>query len=54
MTLYQAYVVLRHHSDWREGKRVDMVKSDKLTQALELIKHDDEKVRDFGVSFGIE
>jgi methylenetetrahydrofolate reductase (NADPH) len=26
----------------------------KLTQALELIKHDDEKVRDFGVSFGIE
>lgn len=27
---------------------------DKLTQALELIKHDDEKVRDFGVTFGIE
>jgi hypothetical protein len=27
---------------------------EKLTQALELIKHDDEKVRDFGVTFGIE
>ena len=37
MTLYQAYVVLRHHAEWREGNRVDMVKADKLTQAIEII-----------------
>jgi hypothetical protein len=45
MTLYQAYVVLKHHSDWREGRRVDMVKADKLTQALEIIlNHLDKKL----------
>ena len=37
MTLYQAYVVLKHHADWRQGKREDMVKPQKLTEALNVI-----------------
>jgi hypothetical protein len=37
MTLYQAYMVLQHHADWREGKKPDMVKPEKLTQALDIV-----------------
>ena len=37
MTLYQAYAVLRHHAEWREGKRDEMVKADKLSQALHIV-----------------
>ena len=37
MTLYQAYVILQTHADWRKGKHDNMVKSEKLTEALELV-----------------
>lgn len=37
MTLYQAYKVLKQHADWREGKVAEMVKSEKLSQALEIV-----------------
>lgn len=37
MTLYQAYVILKHHAEWRQGNQSDMVKPERLTQALELV-----------------
>lgn len=37
MTLYQAYVVLKYHAEWRQGEHLEMVKPEKLTQALGVI-----------------
>jgi hypothetical protein len=37
MTLYQAYVVLKQHAEWREGNTIEMVKHERLTQALNLV-----------------
>ena len=40
MTLYQAYVVLKQHAEWREGNTIEMVKHERLTQALKVILND--------------
>jgi glycerol-3-phosphate O-acyltransferase len=40
MRLYQAYVVLKHHAEWRQGEHAEMVKPERLTQALNLILND--------------
>ena len=40
MTLYQAYVVLKQHAEWREGNTIEMVKHERLTQALNVILND--------------
>lgn len=40
MTLYQAYVVLKYHAEWRQGEHSEMVKPEKLTQALNVILND--------------
>ena len=40
MTLYQAYVVLKYHAEWRQGEHAEMVKPEKLTQALNVILND--------------
>jgi hypothetical protein len=37
MTLYQAYVVLNYHAEWRQGKHAEMVKPERLTQALNIV-----------------
>ena len=37
MTLYQAYVVLKQHAEWREGNTIEMIKHERLTQALNVI-----------------
>jgi hypothetical protein len=37
MTIKQAYKVLKHHADWREGRTVDMVSPTELSKALEIV-----------------
>jgi hypothetical protein len=37
MTLYQAYVVLKYHAEWRQGEHAEMVKPERLTQALNVV-----------------
>ena len=37
MTIKQAYKVLKHHADWRQGLNNDMVEPAQLTKALEIV-----------------
>jgi len=37
MTIKQAYKVLKHHADWRQGLNNDMVQPEQLTKALEIV-----------------
>jgi hypothetical protein len=37
MTIKQAYKVLKHHADWRQGLNNDMVEPTQLTKALEIV-----------------
>ena len=37
MTIKQAYKVLKHHADWRQGVVPDMVEPAQLTKALEIV-----------------
>ncbi len=37
MTIKQAYKVLKHHADWRQGNTSEMVTPADLTKALEIV-----------------
>jgi hypothetical protein len=37
MTIKQAYKILMHHADWRQGKHSEMVSPADLTKALEIV-----------------
>ena len=37
MTLKQAYRILKHHAEWRNGAVTEMVSPSDLTKALEVI-----------------
>jgi hypothetical protein len=37
MTIKQAYKVLKHHADWRQGINSQMVEPAQLTKALEIV-----------------
>ena len=37
MTIKQAYKVLKHHADWREGRTAEMVSPAELSKALEIV-----------------
>ena len=37
MTIKQAYKVVKHHADWRQGLNNDMVEPAQLTKALEIV-----------------
>ena len=37
MTIKQAYNVLKHHADWRQGLNNDMIEPAYLTKALEIV-----------------
>jgi hypothetical protein len=37
MTIKQAYKILKHHADWRDGKIAEMVSPAELTKALEIV-----------------
>ena len=37
MTIKQAYKVLKHHAEWRQGLNNDMVEPAQLTKALEIV-----------------
>ena len=37
MTIKQAYKILMHHADWRQGKESEMVSPADLTKALEIV-----------------
>jgi len=37
MTIKQAYKILMHHADWRQGKHSEMVTPADLTKALEIV-----------------
>ena len=37
MTIKQAYKVLKHHADWRQGLKSEMVEAAQLTKALEIV-----------------
>lgn len=37
MTIKQAYKVLKHHADWREGRIAEMVSPTELSKALEIV-----------------
>lgn len=37
MTIKQAYNVLKHHADWREGRTAEMVSPADLSKALEIV-----------------
>jgi hypothetical protein len=37
MTIKQAYKILKHHADWRDGRIAEMVSPTDLTKALEIV-----------------
>ena len=37
MTIKQAYKILKHHADWRQGITSDMVTPAELSKALEVV-----------------
>jgi hypothetical protein len=37
MTIKQAYKILKHHADWRDGRIAEMVSPADLTKALEIV-----------------
>ena len=37
MTIKQAYKVLKHHADWRQGLNNEMIEPAQLTKALEIV-----------------
>jgi hypothetical protein len=37
MTVKQAYKILKHHADWRQGNTSEMVSPADLTKALEIV-----------------
>lgn len=37
MTIKQAYKVLKHHADWREGRTAEMIEPAQLSKALEIV-----------------
>jgi hypothetical protein len=37
MTIKQAYKILKHHADWRQGLNSEMVSPADLTKALEIV-----------------
>jgi hypothetical protein len=37
MTIKQAYKILKHHADWRDGRIAEMVTPADLTKALEIV-----------------
>jgi hypothetical protein len=37
MTVKQAYKILKHHADWRQGNTSEMVSPTDLTKALEIV-----------------
>jgi len=37
MTIKQAYKILKHHADWRQGNTSEMVTPADLTKALEIV-----------------
>jgi len=37
MTIKQAYKILKHHADWRDGSIAEMVSPADLTKALEIV-----------------
>ena len=37
MTIKQAYNLLKHHADWRQGRNSDMIEPAQLTKALEIV-----------------
>jgi hypothetical protein len=37
MTIKQAYKILKHHADWRDGRTAEMVSPTDLTKALEIV-----------------
>lgn len=37
MTIKQAYKVLKHHADWRQGLNNEMLEASQLTKALEVV-----------------
>lgn len=37
MTVKQAYKILKHHAEWRQGKESEMVTPADLTKALEIV-----------------
>ena len=37
MTIKQAYKVLKHHADWRQGRNSEMIEPAQLTKALEIV-----------------
>ena len=37
MTIKQAYKVLKHHSEWRQGLNSEMLEPSQLTKAIEVV-----------------
>ena len=37
MTIKQAYKILKHHADWRQGLNIEMVEPAQLTKALDIV-----------------
>ena len=37
MTIKQAYKLLKHHADWRQGRHSEMIEAAQLTKALEIV-----------------
>ena len=37
MTLKQAYKVLKHHAEWRQGLNSEMLEPAQLTKAIEIV-----------------
>jgi hypothetical protein len=37
MTIKQAYKILKHHAEWRQGLNNEMLEASQLTKALEIV-----------------
>lgn len=37
MTIKQAYKVLKHHAEWRQGRNSEMLEPAQLTKAIEVV-----------------
>lgn len=37
MTIKQAYKVLKHHAEWRQGLNNEMLEASQLTKAIEVV-----------------